>query len=186
MRALMLEPPPELLEDRHRKGLDLRDEVWDGVLHMVPPPSGPHQELGASLFELLRPVARRRGLRLQYETGLYRGDRDYRTPDLVAFRPENASERGVDGHAEAVFELLSPGDESREKLPFYESLGVSEIFLVDPATRAVELYVVRGGKLLAVLPDRNGAVRSEVLGMEFRPVDGPKLRLTWDGGTEDV
>ena len=153
---------------------------------MVPPASTRHQAIGVSLVRILEPLARGHGLELLYDAGLYRGDRDYRVPDLIVYRPEHASERGVEGHAEVVFELLSPGDESREKLPFYESLGVSEVFLVDPATRAVELYVVRGGKLLVVLPDRNRAVRSEVLGVEFRPVDGPKLRLTWDGGTEDV
>jgi len=55
MRVLMLEPPPELIEDRHRKGLDRFDEVWDGVLHMVPPPSHWHQKIERELLKVLEP-----------------------------------------------------------------------------------------------------------------------------------
>jgi len=35
----MLEAPEELLAERRRKGHDRFDEVWEGVLHMLPPPS---------------------------------------------------------------------------------------------------------------------------------------------------
>jgi Uma2 family endonuclease len=186
MRALMLEPPPELLEDRRRKGLDRWDEVWDGVIHMVPPPSRWHQRLERALIEVLSPLSSSRGLELLQESGLFSGDQSYRVPDLMVFRPEHGSDRGVEAHAEVVIELLSPHDESREKLPFYESLGVSEVFLIDPGTRAVELYLLRGGRLLPALPDSAGAVRSAVLGLELRVVAGPKLRLSWDGGSQDI
>ena len=186
MRVLMLEPPTELLEDRRRKGLDGRDEVWDGVVHMVPPPSSQHQDVEGTLIEVFRPLARRRGLGCLHEAGLYRGEQNYRVPDLMVHRPGDRSDRGVEAHAEVVVELLSPHDESREKLPFYESLGVREVFLIDPRTRAVELYVLRGGKLLVALPDGAGAFRSEVLGLELRVVEGPRLRLSWDGGSTEV
>jgi Uma2 family endonuclease len=153
---------------------------------MVPPPSRWHQELGASLMEVVRPLARQRGLSCLYEVGLYRGDRDYRVPDLVIFRPEHGSDRGVDAHAEVVVELLSPQDESREKLPFYESISANEVFLIEPVSRVVELYLLRGGRLLPVLPESTGAFRSAVLGLELRPVAGPRLRLTWEGGSQDI
>ncbi|MGI9120683.1 MAG: hypothetical protein ACR2G7_11290 [Acidimicrobiales bacterium] len=42
MRAVLLEAPQSLLEERRRLGLDIFDEMWEGVLHMVPPPGGPH------------------------------------------------------------------------------------------------------------------------------------------------
>ncbi|MGH7750722.1 MAG: hypothetical protein ACREQ5_39020, partial [Candidatus Dormibacteria bacterium] len=64
----MLEVDEALLEDRRRKGIDCFDEMWEGVLHMVPPPSEGHQQLGSGLCEVLRPLARARGLRLGYET----------------------------------------------------------------------------------------------------------------------
>jgi len=186
MRVLMLEPPPDLLEDRRRKGLDHRDEVWDGVVHMVPPPSLWHQKFEGRLWAVLEPLASLRGLDCVHNAGLYRGDQNYRVPDLIVFRPEHGSDRGVEAHAEIVVELLSPNDESREKLPFYESVRVSEVFLIDSGTRAVELYALRRGRLLAMKPDGNGAFRSEVLGLELRPVAGPRLLLTWDGGSAEI
>lgn len=186
MRVLMLEPPPDLLEDRRRKGLDRWDEVWDGVVHMVPPPSLWHQQFERKLEGVLEALAGRLGLACVHGAGLYRGDQNYRVPDLMVFRPEHGSERGVEGHAEVVFELLSPHDESREKLPFYESLGASEVFLLDPRTRAVELFVLRSGRLVGKLPEGAGTFRSEVLGLELRLVEGPRLRLNWDGGSTEI
>ena len=49
MPTLVRDPqPPELealLERRRRLGQDLFDEVWEGVLHMNPAPSGRHGDL---------------------------------------------------------------------------------------------------------------------------------------------
>ncbi|MGH3698985.1 MAG: hypothetical protein ACRDRU_29160 [Pseudonocardiaceae bacterium] len=70
MRAVLLEVPEAMLAERYRLGLDGRDEVWNGVLHIVPPPGGPHQEAGGELFLVLGPLAKRQGLRPHYETGL--------------------------------------------------------------------------------------------------------------------
>jgi Uma2 family endonuclease len=184
----MLRPPASLLEERHRSGVDRWDEMWEGVLHMVPPPSRWHQRFGSELLAALLPLAKAKGLEPSYETGLFRPgseERDYRTPDLVFARPDQASERGVEG-AELVVEILSEGDESREKLAFYEQLNVSEALLVDPDSREFELYVLRGGRLHVALPDERGAVRSQVLGVVFSRASGPKLRLEWAGASAEI
>ena len=189
MRALVLEPSQEWLDDRRRRGADKRDEVWDGVLHMVPPASTDHQCIAADLFEVLRPLARARGLRAWYETGLFRSaepERNFRVPDLMCAREALRTSRGIEGDAELVVEIHSPDDESYEKLPFFESLGVHEVLIIEPRTRACDSYVFRGGKLWLVAADASGALRSEVLGFALRVVDGPKLRLEWDGGSADV
>jgi len=44
MKSVLVETPAELIEDRRRRGLDRRDEVWEGVYHMVPPATGEHEE----------------------------------------------------------------------------------------------------------------------------------------------
>jgi Uma2 family endonuclease len=126
MRAVMIEPPEHLLAERRRLGLDRRDEVWDGVLHMPPMPSTRHQGLGAKLVATLMPLAERRGWNLFDEIGLYRRDDDYRGPDVAIADPKDVTERGLEGHAELVIEILSPADESRDKLPFYAKCGVPE------------------------------------------------------------
>lgn len=190
MRAVLLEVPEGLLEERRRKGLDVFDEVWDGVLHMVPPPSSHHQRLGFNLATALGPLAEAKGLVGFYETGLFpageAGDRDYRVPDLIFARAENVSDRGVDGTAELVVEILSPGDESYDKLGFYAELGVSEVLIVDPATKTVELFVLKKGSLEPAAPDTAGVLVATSLDVAFATVDGPRLRVSWAGGSTDL
>ena len=142
VRALYLEVPDEVLAERRRIGIDRRDEVWDGVIHMVPLPSGPHMDVSFELAVALRTVAQRRGLKVHHEAGLFDHDTNYRVPDIIVARPELLTHRGWEG-AELVVEVLSPNDESREKLPFFAKLGLREVWFVDPETRAIELLVLR-------------------------------------------
>jgi Uma2 family endonuclease len=189
MRAFMLEVPEELLAERRRKGADRWDEVWNGVLHMVPAPSRWHQHFGGELYFRIKPAAEKVGLMAAYETSVYRpdkGERDYRTPDLVVYHPRYGSKRGVEGVAELVVEILSPDDETHDKLPFYVEVGVKEILVLDPDTRAVELYVPTGGRPTRVAPATDGSVRVAALDMTFTPLAGPKLGLGWDGGTAEI
>lgn len=96
----MLEVPQALLDERRSKGLDRSDEMWEGELHLVSPPSGEHQA---------------RGLLPRYDpTGLFRPgvDDDWRVPDQQYARPELASKRGIEGAASLVVEILSPHDET--------------------------------------------------------------------------
>lgn len=90
MRAVLLDVPESLLEERRRTGVDVFDEVWDGVLHMVPPPSSWHQQLGTRMVVAVVPLAEGKGLVASYQTGVFRagaGESDYRVPDLVVARP---------------------------------------------------------------------------------------------------
>lgn len=187
---MLLEVPEELLEDRRRKGLDGHDEMWDGVLHMVPAASSPHQLLAGRLMARLLPLAESKGLLGMPEAGLYRpgpaGERDYRVPDLVFALPEGVSERGVEGQAELVMEILSPGDESYAKVGFYQEMGVRELLIVDPRTRQFELFGLCGGVLATVSPDGDRTVTLPSLDVTLSTVAGPVLHLAWDGGTADV
>jgi Uma2 family endonuclease len=185
MRAVVLRPDEAWLEERRRLGHDAFDEVWNGVLHVVPPPTYLHQDVGSALLVLLAPIAKRLGLRATYETGVFRVGAeklDYRQPDLVVARPEHVARRGVEGPPELVVEILSEDDETYDKIPFYEAVGARELLIVDPETRALELYVRRGDRLLAALPDDEGRLRSVALGVTLATVAGPKLRVAWPGG----
>jgi Uma2 family endonuclease len=188
MKAVLVEVPESLLEERRRTGADRWDELWEGELHMVPPPSGLHQRLGMELAMVLNPLAKAVGLVGSYETGLYRPgtDLDYRVPDQVYARPELATDRGVDGPAEVVVELVSPGDETYDKLGFYADLGVGEVLVVHPSERRLELFVLRGGRHVLVQADADGRVRSPALGATFSPAPGPRLAVSWEGGEAEV
>ncbi len=152
MRALVLDPPTAgldaLLERRRRSGLDRLDEVWDGVLHMVPAPSGPHSLVEWQLARLLGPLAEQAGLHAGGQFNLGEGEDDFRIPDgglhrappLVTWYPTAA----------LVIEIVSPGDESWEKLPFYAAHSVDEVLIVDPQERSVSWLALTGGKYRSI------------------------------------
>jgi len=140
-------PPPELellLERRRRAGVDRLDEVWQGVRHMVPGPSLEHARVSTQLTLLLDGPARAAGLLLAMsEFNLGESEHDFRVPDGGLHRPGAA---GVwHGTAALVVEILSPGDESRQKLPFYAEHEVDEVLLVDPAERTVTWLSLHDG-----------------------------------------
>jgi Uma2 family endonuclease len=148
MRAVVLDPSTagleKLLERRRRSGLDRLDEVWEGVLHMVPAPSGPHSLLEWQLAQLLGPLAERAGLHAGGQFNLGEGEHDFRVPDgglhrvlpLATWYPTAA----------LVIEIVSPGDESWEKLSFYAAHGVDEALIIDPATRSVDWLGLTDGE----------------------------------------
>jgi Uma2 family endonuclease len=187
VKAVMLEVDERMLEERRRLGHDRWDEMWEGVLHMVPPAGGPHQGLGTNLLVVIVPLAKRRGLVARYETGLFRPavDDDYRVPDLLVTGPERLVQRGVDGAAELVVEILSDNDESYAKLDWYAALGVREMLILDPATLAVELYRGSPQGPVRAPPGPDGSVRCEVLEAGLVTIAGA-IRVDWEGGEADV
>ena len=172
-----------------RWGIDRFDEVWDGVLHVPPTPSTPHQDSSSSFTRFF---AGREALGLEMLSqavglSIRRRAKNYRTPDLVVVAPNDVSERGIDGHAELVVEVLSPNDESREKFPFYAARQIPEYWIVDPKTREIEVYVLRGRHYFAVAARiADGIIHAPRLGLELRVVDGPKLRITWADGSAEI
>src|SRR3954447_3843964 len=97
----VIDIPPEVIAERERLGLDTRDEVWDGVLHMNPPPSNEHSRVQHELFWQIGGLARPLGFDVRLELGLfdpaYPTPFNFRVPDLVVFQPAAGSVRGVDG-----------------------------------------------------------------------------------------
>jgi Uma2 family endonuclease len=149
MRALVLDPPSagleQLLERRRRSGLDRLDEVWEGVLHMVPAPGHAHASVTQQLAELLGPLARTAGLEpTMGEFNLGESEHDFRVPDGGLHRSGAA---GVwHPTAALVVEIVSPGDETWEKLPFYAGHDVDEVLIVDPAEREVHWLALQEGE----------------------------------------
>jgi Uma2 family endonuclease len=141
-------PPPELtalLERRRRAGADRLDEVWEGVHHMVPAPSGEHADIAQQLAVLLDAPARAAGLvPTMHEFNLGESERDFRVPDggLHRHRPRGAWQAS----AALVVEIVSPDDETQEKLPFYAEHSVDEILIVDPTDRTVTWLSLRDGR----------------------------------------
>jgi Uma2 family endonuclease len=147
MRTLVLDPPPpqleELLERRRRMGADRRDEVWAGVYHMVPSPDTAHSLIGSRLVVLLDAPARAAGLRVSLAFNMGVKD-DFRVPDLGVHR---GTPSGVWVPTAAIaVEILSPKDETWEKLPFYAEHEVDELLIVDPRAHSVTWLGLQDGE----------------------------------------
>jgi len=144
MRTLVLDPPPPqlqaLLERRRHTGADRHDEVWEGIYHMIPAASITHSLVAQQLAVLLDAPARANGLVVSAEFNLG-SPNDFRVPDL-GVHDEPRPGTWVPTATIAV-EILSPEDETREKLPFYAAHKVAELLIVDPASHAVTWLALR-------------------------------------------
>jgi len=112
---------------------------------MVPAPSYEHARITQQLAVLLDGPAHAAGLEpAMGEFNLGESEHDFRVPDGGLHRPGAA---GVWLFTAAlVVEILSPGDESWQKLPFYADHLVDEVLIVDPAEHTVTWLELRDGE----------------------------------------
>jgi Uma2 family endonuclease len=173
MRTLVLDPPPpqlqELIAQRQRTGAARHDEVWEGVYHMIPAAGFGHSLLAAQLAVLLDAPARASGLLVGAEFNLGVKN-DFRVPDLGLHREPQLG-AWIPTAAIAV-EILSPEDETWEKLPFYAQHGVDELLIVDPRERSVTWLSLRDREYRPI-------DRSEILDLS---ADALAERIDWPNG----
>ena len=140
-------PPPEfqaLVERRGRLGLDVLDEVWEGVYVIRQVPGDWHADIAQQLAVMFGPLARQAGLLALISIFNLGEPDDYRVPDGGLFRP------GRDGlytpTAELVVEIAAPADGTWEKLGFYAAHDVGELLIVEPHKREVHWLALRSGR----------------------------------------
>jgi hypothetical protein len=173
MRTLVLDPqPPQLealIEQRRRTGADRHDEVWEGVYHMIPTAGIAHSLVAAQLVGLLHAPARANGLVVGTEFNLG-SKQDYRVPDLGVHRDPGLGVRVAT--AAIAVEIISAGDDTWKKLPFYASHDVDEVLIVDPAERSVLWLALRDGEYRPI-------DRSEILDLSTSTL---AERIDWPRG----
>ena len=196
MRARILDEyvSNDLIARRKRLGIDKYDEVWDGVYVMSPLPTNDHQRIVWGLSLALSDVVGGDGTVLP---GANVSDRDddwehnYRCPDVVVVLTGGvAVDRGThwQGGPDFLVEVMSPGDDTPAKLPFYAALGVREVLVVERDTRAPTLYRLARRRLAAVKPTDVGDeeyLASEVVPLAFRRAGskaGPRLEVRRTAG----
>jgi Uma2 family endonuclease len=177
MQHVVIDPPAAVLAERARLGLDVFDEVWNGEYHLVPSPTNERQRLGGRLLIVFHPVAEAAGLEVRYESNLLPADavgfEDFRVPDLVVFHPSVGAEEGVRGAASLVVEIRSPGDESFEKLPFFDRIGVGEVLIIDRDAKVVRRWAREtSGPLMEATSDPHGVHHLACLPLALRTDGG--------------
>jgi hypothetical protein len=149
MTTVVLDPQPveieALLERRRHLNQDRKDEVWEGVYHMAPAPRNAHGDIQQQLAELIGPLARQAGLRPIISGEFNIGEKNnFRVPDGGLLRSrENAIWNPT---AALAVEIISPGDESWDKLPFYAAHHVDELLIIDPTTHSVDWLELGDGE----------------------------------------
>lgn len=168
-----------LIRERKRLGLDHHDEVWEGMYVVPSMPNNDHQELTDDLGDILTEVVKRTGPGKKYQ-GANVSDRrtgwteNFRVPDLVVVLKNS---RAINcrthffGGPDFLVEVESPGDDTEEKVPFYNQIGVRELLIIHRDTRTLRLLRHDGQELVLVqsstLEGKQWLV-SEVLPLAFR------------------
>lgn len=194
MAVLVLDPYVEERLRAQRDEWDIArfDEVWDGVYTIMPSRDDEHQELISELVPVLMEVVDRSRLGRAY-CGMYVSDRgedweqDYRNPDVAIFLPNSAAVNcGTHwrGAADLLMEIVTPGERTREKIPFYSRLGVVELLIVDREPWTLELYRHQDGQLTKVGQSTLAApevLTSQTVGLTFQLLPGetrPQIQVT--------
>lgn len=141
MKVLTTDTAPgmaEILERRRLSGMDRFDEMWDGVCHLAPGPTGRHGSVGYELIRVLQPYADTAGVYGTSNFNVGESASDYRVPD-AGYHRDPPLELWL-GTAAIIVEILSPDDETWQKFDFYAAHDVEEIVVADPATRTVRCW----------------------------------------------
>ena len=185
----------ELLAGRRASGGDRYDEVWEGVYVMSPLANDDHQRLVTEFAFVLQTIVGIPGLG-DVRAGTNVSDREegwsqnYRCPD-VAVRLNGGRARICKTHwvggPDFAIEIVSRGDQSRDKLAFYAAIGTRELLIVDRDPWALELYGLRGDLLVPIglsRPDSPGVIAGAALPLTFRLMPGdpePRIEVAHDG-----
>lgn len=189
----------EIRSERSKKGLDKYDEVWDGVIVVMPLPNDEHQDIVTALAIVLAaaigwptPHRLRSGINLSDRVKGWK--KNYREPDFAVFldtNPAKNCETHWVGGPDFLVEIVSPDDQTRDKLPFYEKVGTREVLVIDRDPWKLELYKLVEGKLNLIgtaKPGNGKPLPSDVLPVTFSLKAGdprPKLVVRKVGSSEE-
>lgn len=198
MATMIIDPWLEgrLQAQRQATGANRYDEVWEGTYRMTPMPNDEHQEIVSRLTSILEEIVGWPGLG-KVRPGVNVSDREsdwkqnYRVPDLAVFmaggKAKNCDAYWLGGPDFAV-EILSPEDQTRQKLPFYEKIAVVELLLVDRNPWSLELLRYCNGTLATAgssTVQQDAVLASDVLSLTFRLVAGdsrPRIEVIQTNG----
>ncbi len=201
MVALILDPDleREIIAQRQAWGIDHHDEVWEGVYFIASPKDNHHQHLLALLASVFIDVLGFRKLG-KVLIGANVSDRrshweqNYRVPDLLVFLPGNAAEdRDTHwlGGPDLAVEIVSPGDRTYEKVPFYATVNTREVLVIDRHPWTLVLFRLQEGMMVEVARAAEGnevSISSEVLPLTFglRSAElGPKIVVRKHDGSAE-
>ena len=145
-------------EDYCRLPDDRRYELIDGELYLAPSPGTLHQWSSFKLGRLMADFVDRLFLGVVFVApyDVILSDNDTMQPDILFVaqgRRNIITERACEGAPDLVVEVLSPSTTRRDlvlKRARYAKFGVREYWVVNPATRSIEVLTLREGEYVSL------------------------------------
>ena len=142
-------------DDYCRTPDDERYELLNGELMMVPAPNMRHQRILLTLGRELDRFTEQHGLGKVYVApcDVVLSDNDVVQPDVLFVsraHEHRITEKNVQGAPDLVIEILSPSTAEKDlgrKYELYDSGGVLEYWIVDPAAGTVAVHRRQDGRL---------------------------------------
>lgn len=175
MQEAIQRPPKTILEVYQMLPEGTRAEIINGVLYVSPAPTLDHQDTVVSLTTDLNVFLRKKKAGKLYvaPVDVYLNAANAYQPDLVVILKDNLSilrSNGIHGSPDLVIEILSPGTKKFDlvkKKNVYETSGVKEYWIVDPATKECIGFQLKKGKF-EELKKEKGKIISVLLKHTFK------------------
>ncbi len=169
--------------ERAMSGADRHDEVWENVYMMAPMPNHEHQLLIGRFTRVLGEVISDADAG-DVLPGVNVSDRvcgwetNFRVPDVAVFLNSTSAvnhDQFWCGGPDFLIEIVSPQDQTRNKLGFYGAIGTREVLIADRDPWQLELFRHDGHSLSLYSTGSvadGGFVESAVLGLTIRLLSG--------------
>ena len=153
MGSAYIKPPRTILEAFQSLPEGTLAQLINNQIVMSPAPTNTHQKVLGKIFSQLLQFADENNLGEVRVApfDVYFNRRNVYQPDIVFIAHANLhhlKESGFYGAPDLVIEVLSPGTwraDKEDKKDEYERSGVKEYWMVDPATKIAEGYLLREG-----------------------------------------
>lgn len=130
---------------------DRREELIGGKVVMMSPASAGHTYVADNILMIFKQYLKGKKC-VPFGDGLlvHLTDEDKFVPDMMVVCDRDKIKRTyIDGAPDLVVEVLSPGTAKNDKgykKRVYESSGVPEYWLVNPADKSIEVYLLENGR----------------------------------------
>jgi len=148
-----------------------REELLNGKIVMMASASVNHNRVAGNIYYIFRSYLKGKKCEAFSDgVDVYLTDDDRVIPDAMIICSKNIIKAdGIHGAPDLIVEVLSPSTAKNDKgykKDLYEQSGVKEYWIVDPAMRSIEAYLLEDGRynlkdFYGLFPDNLGLTEKE-------------------------